>query len=130
MKLPIIVLLSSALVLTGVVPSWSQAAPSPVASPDASTDAVAHDGYMQSVRLRMAGWRVKLADIGARASNATTAAAKGAETDISEAWARVELAADRLGAAGAAGWADAKAAYERAAEDLDAAWAKFKPTKT
>ena len=50
--------------------------------------------------------------------------------DISKAWARVERAADRLDAAGAAGWSDAKAAQERAAEDLNAAWAKFKPAKT
>jgi hypothetical protein len=130
MKTRIIVLLSSALVLAGVAPSWSQTAPSSAASPAAKTATDSRDGYLQSVKLSMASWRVKLADLGARASNATTAAGKGAETDISEAWARVELAADRLDAAGAAGWADAKAAYERAADDLNAAWAKSKPAKT
>jgi hypothetical protein len=130
MKARIIILLSSALVLASVAPSWSQNEPSPAASPAAAAAAVSRDGYLQSVKLRMAGWRVKLADLGARASDATTAAGKGAETDISEAWARVELAADRLDAAGAGGWLDAKAAYERAAEGLDAAWAKFRPAKT
>jgi len=130
MKARIIILLSSALVLAGVAPSRSQTDTSPAASPAAATPADSRDGYLQSVKLRMAGWRVKLADLGARASNATSAAGKGAETEISEAWARVELAADRLGAAGAAGWVDAKAAYERAADELDAAWAKFKPAKT
>ena len=129
MKARIIILLSSALVLASVAPSWSQNEPSPAASPAAAA-AVSRDGYLQSVKLRMAGWRVKLADLGARASDATTAAGKGAKTDISEAWARVELAADRLDAAGAGGWLDAKAAYERAAEDLDAAWAEFRPAKT
>ncbi len=126
MKVPIIVLLSGALFLAGVAPSWSQTAP----STDAATVAVDRNGYLQTVKLRMADWRVKLADLGERASKATTAAGKGAETDISEAWARVELAADRLDAAGAAGWEDAKAAYERAAENLDKAWARFKPAKT
>jgi hypothetical protein len=130
MKARFIIPLSSVLVLAGVAPSWSQTDPSPVASPDASAGAVSRDGYLQSVKLRMAGWRVKLADLGARASNATTAAGKGAEKDISDAWARVERAADRLDAAGVAGWSDAKAAYERAAEELDAAWVKFKPAKT
>ena len=130
MKARIIVLLSSALVLAGVVPSWSQSAPSPAASPAAKPATESRDGYLQSVKLSVASWRAKLADLGARASNATTAAGKGAETDISEAWARVELAADRLDAAGAAGWVDAKAAYERAAGDLDAAWARFRPAKT
>ena len=129
MKSTIIVLLSSALVLVGGASSRSQTAPSPAASTDVPTGAVAHD-YLQSVKVQMAEWRAKLADVGPRASGATTTAGKDAETDISEAWARVESAADRLDAAGAAGWGDAKAAYERAAEDLDKAWAKLKPAKT
>jgi hypothetical protein len=130
MKSTVIVLLSSALVLVGGAPSRSQTAPSPAASTDVPTGTVARDGYLQNVNLQMAEWRAKLADVGASASGATATAGKDAETDISEAWARVESAADRLDAAGAAGWGDAKAAYERAAEDLDKAWAKLKPAKT
>jgi hypothetical protein len=130
MKTRIIVLLGAALVLAGVAPSWSQTTPSPAASPAAATSTDSRDGYLQSVKLSMASWRAKLADLGARASNGTTAAGKDAETDISGAWARVELAAERLDSVGVAGWADAKAAYERAVDDMNAAWAKFKPAKT
>ena len=113
MKTRIIVLLGAALVLVGVAPSWSQTTPSPAASPAAATSTDSRDGYLQSVKLSMASWR-----------------AKDAETDISGAWARVELAAERLDSVGVAGWADAKAAYERAVDDMNAAWAKFKPAKT
>jgi hypothetical protein len=74
--------------------------------------------------------RAKLADFDARASGATTGSGKYEETKISVAWARVELAADRLGAVGESGRLHAKATYERAANHLNAAWARFMPTKT
>jgi hypothetical protein len=89
-----------------------------------------HDEYLKSAKLRMIEWRAKIGDLGARASNATTAAGKDAVTQVSAAWARTKLAANRLGAVGEAGWEDARAAYERAGERLEAAWARLKPAKT
>ena len=130
MKTPFVVVLSSALLLAGVGPSWSENTPSPAVSLNAPTGVVNHDGYLRTVKLQMAEWRAKLAHFGARASGATTGAGKNAKAELSSAWARVELTADRLDAASEAGWRDAKAAYERAGEDLDAAWAKLKPAKT
>jgi hypothetical protein len=126
MRIPFVVVLSSALLITGITPSLSQTTPSSPVSPASVAD---HDGYLRAVKLRMAEWHAKLGDFGARVSGGTTAAGKEAEAELSRAWANVELAADRLGAAGTAGWRKAKVAYERAGESLDAAWARFKPTK-
>jgi hypothetical protein len=131
MKAPFVVLLGSALMLAGVVPGSPQTTPSPSpSSAMAPASPVDHGGYLRSVKLRMSEWRAKLADFGARASGATNAAGKNAQSEISAAWARVELAADRLGAVGQSGWGDAKAAYERAGEHLDTVWAKVRPAKT
>lgn len=76
MKASIIVVLSSVILLAGGAASWSKTALSPAASHDAPTGAVSHDGYLQSVKLRIGAWRAKFADLGARASGATSAAEK------------------------------------------------------
>jgi hypothetical protein len=129
MKAPFFILLSSALLIAGVTPSWSENAPSPAVSANGPTGAVDHVGYLRTVKRHMAEWRTKLDDLGARASGATTGAGKDAKMELSSAWARVELAAGRLDSASTTGWQDAKAAYERAGEDFALAWAKFKPAK-
>jgi hypothetical protein len=116
-----------AFLLAGAGSSLSETAPSPPVTPVSVSN---HDEYLKSAKRRMIGWRAKIGDLGVRASNATTAAGKDAVTQVSAAWARTKLAANRLGAVGEAGWEDARAAYERAGERLEAAWARLKPAKT
>jgi hypothetical protein len=111
------------------VPSWSETATSTAISTKSLNITADREDYSRTVKREMEEWRVKLADFGARASDQTTKTGQEAEIEISRAWARVEQAAGRLDGAGRAEWRDAKAGYERAGKEMDAAWAKFYPER-
>src|SRR5271165_2729659 len=85
--------------------------------------------YVQTKDGGMAQWRSRIDDFVARTQAKATAADEAASREIQGAWRHVERASSALDAAGVDGWENAKAAYERAFQDLEATWARVGPTK-
>ncbi len=100
------------------LPAVGQAAPT---VPAAASD---RDVYLQHMQDDMSVWRMKMGGMTDKAEATGQATATAAESDLRSAWRRTEAGATNLQAASAAGWGDAKTAYEQASRDLSQAWDK------
>ena len=122
------------LILSGTARSFADPTPpspaAPVVQPTDAGGASDQKSYLETQKARMDRWRGQVADFNARMETKSTQAGQAAKVEIEGAWSDVEQASAKLGAAGRDGWADAKAAYERASASWEATWAKFYPAKT
>jgi hypothetical protein len=75
----------------------------------------------------MATWRGKLDAFGADAKGTAVAAGSDADRDLHVAWTKLQTASEWLQNVGADGWTAAKATYDKAANDMDAAWHRVHP---
>jgi hypothetical protein len=85
--------------------------------------------YVQTKDAGMAQWRSRIDAFAARTQAKATAADQAVSGEIQGAWSHVERASSALDAAGVDGWDNAKAAYERASQDMEATWARIGPAK-
>ena len=92
------------------------------ADSDATT---ARDSYTRQAMDEMREWQRKLHDASTTAAAQGKAASAAAEKDLHKAWSDAEAASHRLQVASAEGWSRARDAYERASQELTAAWQHF-----
>ncbi len=85
--------------------------------------------YLRKKDSKMEEWRSEIGHFAERTQEKATAAGDAASHEIHIAWSHVEQASAKLDVAGEDGWDSAKAAYERASQDLEATWARVGPSK-
>lgn len=89
----------------------------------AVSDSTADRGqYSQKAHDDVRDWQEKLHDFDAKTKAEGKDADKAAEADLHKAWDKTEIASRKLQNAGAAGWGEAKAEYEKASRDLADTW--------
>ncbi len=80
--------------------------------------------YVRKKEAKMEEWRSKIGHFAERTQANATAAGDAAAHEIHLAWSHVEQTSAKLDVVGEDGWDSAKAAYERASQDLEATWAR------
>jgi outer membrane protein TolC len=116
------------VILLCVAPALAQQA-GPPDQPVAAQAATDHDTYLQKTHSELSMWRARIDEFGADTKNSAINAGSDADRDLNSAWAHLQDAAARLQSAGADGWADAKAAYEKASIKVAATWHRVHPEK-
>jgi hypothetical protein len=109
------------LMLIGALPASGQspAVRSAVPGNDANAD---RQSYARRAQDDMLLWRERLEALNSTLSAGRSKGLNSAEKDLDAAWTASEVEARRLQTAGAADWALAKQAYEKASRDLAVAW--------
>jgi hypothetical protein len=113
-------------------PAFAQSTASPdaaVAVPSTTTGTTTADRetYVQTTRDDLSAWRGKLDAFAANAKGSASEAGSAADRALHSAWTEFQVASDHLESVGADGWSVAKSSYEKASEDLSAAWRKVRP---
>jgi len=85
------------------------------------------DAYTRKAHDSVNDWQRKLQDFGKKVGAAGDETGKAAESDMNAAWGKTEAASRQLETAGDKGWDSAKAAFEKASNDLADTWHRNVP---
>ena len=125
-------LMLAGTILLGALPAAGQS-PSPdapLATGAASDASPGHATYLEKARTDLQEWRRQLDAFDAKAEAEGRADGRAAADRLDLAWARTQTEAAKLQAAGADGWARAKASFEDTSRDFTETFDQVRPKHT